>query len=43
MFPIILAGYFFGYPLDLYVVISLAGGATLGYGYWVQPFDDGST
>jgi hypothetical protein len=42
MFPIIIAGYSFGYPLDLYVVLSLAGGAAPGHGYWVQPFGDGS-
>jgi hypothetical protein len=32
---------FYSYSLDLYVVLPLAGGGTLGY--WVQPFDNGST
>jgi hypothetical protein len=43
MFPIILAGYFFGYPLNPYVVFSPAGGAVPEHGYWVQPFGGGST
>jgi hypothetical protein len=43
MFPIILVGYSFGYPLDPYVVFSPAGGVASGYEYWVQPFGDGST
>jgi hypothetical protein len=29
------------YPLELYVVVSLAGGAVLGHGFWVQPFGNG--
>jgi hypothetical protein len=37
---------FSGYPasftLDLYVVMSPAGGATPGNGFWVQPFGNGS-
>jgi hypothetical protein len=40
---IIFAGYSFGYPLYPYVVLFAAGGATPGYGYWVQPSGDGST
>jgi hypothetical protein len=35
MFPNFLAGYFFGYPLDSYVVLSSAGGAAPGHKYWV--------
>jgi hypothetical protein len=41
MFPIILGGYSFGYPLDMYMVLSPAGGAAPGHGYWVQLFGDG--
>jgi hypothetical protein len=43
MFPHFLAGYPFNCPLDSYVVLSLAGGAAPGHGYWVQPFGDGRT
>jgi hypothetical protein len=32
----------FGYTLDPYVILSLAGGAVPRHGYWMQPFDDGS-
>jgi hypothetical protein len=35
------SGYPFGYPLDPYVVLSPAGGAAPGHGYWVQPFGNG--
>jgi hypothetical protein len=35
------AGYPFGYLLDPYVVLSPAGGAAPGHGYWVQPFGNG--
>jgi hypothetical protein len=34
-------GYPFGYPLDPYVILSPAGGAASGHGYWVQPFGNG--
>jgi hypothetical protein len=43
MFPIILVGYSFGYPLDPYVVFSPAGEAASGHEYWVQLIGDGST
>jgi hypothetical protein len=36
------AGYSFGNTLDSYVVLPGAGGGSTKYGYWVQPFDDGS-
>jgi hypothetical protein len=42
-FFVIHVGYPFGYPLDPYVVLSLAGGAMPRHGYWVQPFGNGST
>jgi hypothetical protein len=38
-----LAGYSYGYPLDLYVVLSLTRGGAEGNGFWVQPFGDGSS
>jgi hypothetical protein len=40
-FPTFFAGYPFGYPLDSYVVLSPAGGAAPGHGYWVQLFGNG--
>jgi hypothetical protein len=40
---LIYAGYPYGYPLDPYVVLSLARGAAGGDGFWVQPFGDGSS
>jgi hypothetical protein len=38
-----LAGYPYGYPLDLYVVLSLTREAAGGDGFWVQPFGDDSS
>jgi hypothetical protein len=35
------AGYPYGYPLDLYVVLSPIRGAAGGDGFWVQPFGNG--
>jgi hypothetical protein len=39
---IIFADYSYGYPLDLYVVISPIRGAGGGDKFWMQPFGDGS-
>jgi hypothetical protein len=41
--PSFFAGYFGGYPPDLYVVLSTAGGRSTGYGYWVQPTGNGGS
>jgi hypothetical protein len=38
-FPIIFIGYPFGYPLDLYVVLSTVEGQVSDYGYWMQPVE----
>jgi hypothetical protein len=38
-----LAGYFAGFTLDLYVVMSLGEEAVSGHGYCVRPFGNGST
>jgi hypothetical protein len=36
------AGYFFGYPLDPYVVLSPTNRELAGYGFWMQPTEDSS-
>jgi hypothetical protein len=37
------ASYFFGYSLDLYMVISPTSGGSAGHEFWVQPIGDAST
>jgi hypothetical protein len=41
--PIIFAGYSVGYPLGPYAVLSTARGRPTGYGYWVQPTENGGS
>jgi hypothetical protein len=42
-FPIIFAGYPYGYPLDPYVVLSTVGGGATCFEYWVQPTSNNNT
>jgi hypothetical protein len=41
MLFILLAGYPFSYSLDLYMILSTAGGAPSRNGFWLQSFGDG--
>jgi hypothetical protein len=40
---LIFAGFPYGYPLDLYVVLSPIRRAAGSDGFWMQPFGDGSS
>jgi hypothetical protein len=41
--PSFFVGYSGGYPPDLCVVLSTAGGRPIGCGYWVQPIENGGS
>jgi hypothetical protein len=37
------AGYYYGYALNPYVALSPTSGGAGCHGFWMQPFEDGST